>query len=331
MMNIEKLRAVTDIFSHESCPDGLSSALICQKAYKWLNLSPSIHFIQYDTDFMEKLEPRPNQLFVDITPPKSRWEEWKTVNPIVLDHHDTAKHVTEGLGGTYGDSNESGASLAFKHIYQPLMDFAHVPFDDKDYRHFSELAMIRDTWKKDNPLWPNAASVAHALMFFGSKEMLSNPRGLNELLSIGTTIYNGIESKSKKYARGSYFKTFTRYPGFDGDNETIKIGFFNCTEKLTSDAANYLIDSCGCDIAVGYFYLFEDNQSCCVVSLRSNGKALVNKMAEMAGGGGHPKAAGYRLRGDSIGLVDIRESVGNLLYVSHWRHLNADPALLRQE
>lgn len=77
-MDEQILLSVSEIVTHKSCPDGIGSAAICVAAYKSAGLeSPPVNFVQYGTKAHDNLKPSPRQLFVDITPPKGRWEEWK--------------------------------------------------------------------------------------------------------------------------------------------------------------------------------------------------------------------------------------------------------------
>jgi hypothetical protein len=313
-MNIDKLLAVTDIFVHESCPDGLASAMICASAYKAVGLEPKIHFLQYGTNFMAQLEARPNQMFVDITPPLDRWEEWRVVEPIVLDHHATAKHATEGLGGVYGDASYSGATLAFEHVLEPLSvqdNCDHRYWNDSHgaWAEFARLATIRDTWQEKSPEWEASMAQSHALMFYNPKELVERARdggfGFDEIRRIGNMLLSSIIAKSHKLAAGAYY--YTQMCG----GVPYLLGAFNCTESVISETAHVLLNH-GCDIAIGYFFLTEDDAPRVVVSLRSKGEISVKAIAEHQKGGGHERAAGFRMNlgGAHISLENIVKTVG---------------------
>lgn len=294
MITKEDLEAVTAVYFHESCPDGTAAAMVCRAA---LHDDVKFYSVQYGTDFMAKLEPRPNQLFVDITPPIPRWEEWKAVSPIVLDHHETARHVTEGLGGLYGlNETHSGALLAYDHVLSPLAGSgtaeSEAVEDLAQWRDFAELAMVRDTWKKDHPRWREACALAMALQFHGSKKLIERVGQGNfpfaELHGLGNMLLEQAERKTKLVARGAYHKALQTPAG------ELKTAYFNCTEKIISDVANLLLDE-GADVAIGYFHLFEDGEMRTSVSVRTNGRVAANKIAKHYGGGGHERAAGFRL------------------------------------
>ncbi len=290
-----RLMHVTDVYFHESCPDGTAAALICAAAFQSIGMRPRFYPLQYNTDLMRKLEPRTGQLFVDITPPKERWEEWKQVQPIVLDHHETVEVVTKGLDGVYETNDaHSGAKIAYEQVFQVLVPEGDDPIL-RDWRGLSELAMIRDTWKKTHSAWRDACALAMALLFEGSRGLVDKAQekgiqalDLTHLLTLGTKLVESNDRRVKKLAESAYRETYN----FDRE---YKAAYFNCTEKIVSDVANFMIDN-GCNIAVGYFYLFEDGATRCQVSLRTDGTLSARKIAErFPGGGGHERAAGFRL------------------------------------
>lgn len=307
----EKLREVNTVYYHESCPDGSAAAFICAAAFHELGTKPQFWSLQYGTDLMTKLEPRPGQLFVDITPPKERWEEWKAVSPIVLDHHETVKHVTEGLDGVYATNEKhSGAQLAFEEVF--LATDANDPLLLTAWGNLAHLAMIRDTWKKDSPLWRDACAMAMALLFEGSRSLVersqaNGPNALNveefkKLSELGHKLLGNNDRRIEKIAEGAYREVLS----FDRE---YKISYFNCTEKILSDVANHLINNGG-NISVGYFYLFEDGHNRTVVSIRTDGSVSAKEIAESLGGGGHERAAGFRLpEGDQASPYKIYSTV----------------------
>jgi hypothetical protein len=317
--SVDRLREVTDVYFHEACPDGSASAFICAAAFHALHTKPKFWSLQYGTELMNKLEPRPGQLFVDITPPKDRWEEWKAVKPIVLDHHATVKDVTEGLDGVYATNEKhSGAMLAFEEVF--MAAGISDPTIVDGWQNLAQLAMIRDTWKKDSPQWRNACAMAMAMLFEGSRTLVESaqrdgveallPDDFKRLMNVGHKLVGDNERRMEKVAGSAYRETYS----FDKE---YKAAYFNCTEKIISDVANYLIDG-GCNIAVGYFYLFEDGSTRMVASIRTDGSLSAKKIAEAHGGGGHDRAAGFRLsNGDTTPpyrlYAVVSETIVNLL------------------
>jgi nanoRNase/pAp phosphatase (c-di-AMP/oligoRNAs hydrolase) len=175
------------------------------------------------------------------------------------------------------------------------------------WRDFAELAMIRDTWKKDHPRWKEACAQAMALQFYGSQKMLemvdSGNFAFADLYNLGGMLVEQAERKTELIAETAFHRELQTPAG------TLKTAYFNCTEKLTSDAANLLIDQ-GADIGIGYFHLFEDGALRVVVSVRTNGRVSAKKIAEFYKGGGHDRAAGFRLPlGEAPGPEEIAEKI----------------------
>jgi len=288
MIELDSLKRV---YYHASCPDGTASAVIVASALSLRGLLNNVEFrsIQYGTKEHDELVPEPGSMFVDITPPLKRWREWEGTGVVVLDHHETARDATIGLGGVYGTNDEwSGARLAHEHVFKSVADGLSEYLDD-----FSFLAMIRDTWKKDHPRWKEAEAQAMALSFYGSKEMLERVShrnlDLEGLMCLGQALAKKAEMSIKKYCSGAFWT----------ESAGLKIAFFNCTEKLTSDIGNALLEA-GADVAVGWFSLNEDGGPKLSVSLRGNGKVSVRKVAQSLGGGGHDRAAGFRIAGEDF-------------------------------
>jgi len=304
-----------DVYYHESCPDGSASAFICAAALHELGVKPKFWSLQYGSELMSKLEPRPGQLFVDITPPKERWEEWKSVSPIVLDHHETVKHVTEGLGGVYAtNERHSGAQIAFEEVF--LATNIQDPMLLTAWGNLANLSMVRDTWKKDSPLWREGCAIAMAMLFEGSRGLVEraqklganalNAEEFQKLLDIGHKVLNSNDRRVEKVAEGAHHETYS----FDRE---YKVSYFNCTEKILSDVANHLINNGG-NISIGYFYLFEDGATRAVVSIRTDGSVSAKAIAEALGGGGHERAAGFRLsEGDLISPYKIYSIVSETM------------------
>lgn len=323
MTDIERLKKVRQVIGHKSCPDGTAAAMICARALTELGADFRVKFVQYDTKEHHELEAGPGQLFVDITPPVERWQEWVEHDPIVLDHHDTAEVATVGLHGVYGYPEESGATLAFKHVMRPVRAALAKEPPGESVRHgsqygewerFAHLARIRDTWQEKHPDFETGCGLSHGVMFYGSFDLVDAARedrvDFKKIQEIGSSVYRKLMWKAKLYA-----ETAHRFE-VEKSGRTYRLGIFNCSEKATSEAAHILLNDHGCDVAAGYFMLIEDDKVCYSVSLRSHkeGGVLVNKMAEKNGGGGHPPSAGFRIT-DALGksLQDVCDVIADAL------------------
>ena len=104
------------------------------------------------------------------------------------------------------------------------------------------------------------------------------------------------------------------------DNGKVGVGWlflsdleqFGCTPQDTDGFSAYPRAIHGVEIGM---FLMETVPGQFKVSLRSKGSAVVNRTAAMFGGGGHPKAAGFRTKGDLQAIVEetiqaLRETNG---------------------
>jgi nanoRNase/pAp phosphatase (c-di-AMP/oligoRNAs hydrolase) len=319
-MNEQDLLKVNEIVSHANCPDGIGAAMIIKAAYLMSGFdSPPVQFVQYGTKKHEELKAKSGQLFVDITPPKERWEEWKGLSPIVLDHHESVMHIVHSLNGVYGDSDHSGAMLAFENVMAPLVKDSE---DLSDWKEFAYLCMIRDTWKSSSPFWEKATSLAHALILYGQNwamEKISETSEppLPELLELGDKLKDKIIRQAKSILYNTE-KTILKLSQDDAD-----MIFVNHADGGSfSDLAHHLMDLSSCSAVVGYFYSYDGNKFNLVCSVRTNGVFSASELARSFGGGGHPRAAGFKLDG-SLSPLEAKYQI-----CSRIQQLNSSKELL---
>lgn len=309
-MNVEKLRQINIVYYHASCPDGTMSAMLCAEAFRLIDHKAEFKSLQYGTAEMDSLVPYSGQLFVDITPPRDRWEEWKGFDIIVLDHHESSMHVTTGLDGVYATNEKhSGAMLAYENVYLPCLEEAirvgkeqHKGSlwesmqrnDQRMWLEFATLAMIRDTWKNNSNFWDQSHALALATGFEGSTPLIDRVQSgdfdAGALMALGSRLLNTHTRKVELTADTALIMDVSD-AGF-----TYKLALFNTTEKTISDVGNLLL-SRGVDVAVGYFYTHEDETTQAIVSLRTKDRISASKVCEALGGGGHARAAGFRIKG----------------------------------
>jgi oligoribonuclease NrnB/cAMP/cGMP phosphodiesterase (DHH superfamily) len=301
-----KLEEVEIIFSHKNCYDGTASAIICSAAYAKINKDPYIKFIQYGSEEHDNLKPEYDSLFVDITPSLKNWEKWKDFNPIVLDHHETAKNAVEGRSGTCGDENSSGALLAYENVFIPLAG------EDEKWRDFAYLCMVRDTWKTKHERWKEAQEISHALYYHSPWSMITQARigsfNIEELRRFGKLIYKKVLHKAETIAKYSFKESVVMESG-----EELIILYSNVSEKIIDETAEYMKENELGDVFIGYFLNSEGNM---VVSIRSS-KISCNSIAEKFGGGGHKGAAGFRIsNGNDVTFNDLKNMVSRSLQSS---------------
>jgi oligoribonuclease NrnB/cAMP/cGMP phosphodiesterase (DHH superfamily) len=291
--NMSDLSKIKEVYFHDSCPDGTSSALICKTALQYSGVSAEYIPIQYGSKRHNELVPAEGQLFVDITPPLKRWEEWIPYKPIVLDHHETAEKAVKGLNGIYGtNDNYSGAMLAFEYIYAPILGVPYV------WKAFAELCMIRDTWKTEDPRWVEASKLSFGLTGIGWDKLKDvcgvgffNSREYTSVLNSGAVIHDMLKSKCDSILKGCHTIDKTL------DDKHITLSFFNFTDRNVSDVCHHLLNN-GSDIVFSYFIKHSYDGHEINFSVRSKDPFSASKLAEKFGGGGHKNAAGFRIKLD---------------------------------
>jgi hypothetical protein len=299
-MNIENIKKV---FYHASCRDGTASAMICALAAGyWGENQPKFYSVQYGNKWYESLIPEEGHLFVDITPPRNRWEEWKEFSPVVLDHHISSKYITEGLGGIYGNEDESGAILAYKHIFVPRIPYLEKRLGNiwsekhqlmEKIDRFAHLISIRDTWKRDSPDWEEACHLDAGMSVLEPKELVQRALKWDvpnymDISQFGRHIYGNRMRRAHVTLKSSKIHEI----------KGKKILIFNTQDSSTSDMCD-LFNESGIDLSIGYFYSSSFQEESLQVSLRS--KVMdVSRISESFGGGGHKNASGFRIKSDSI-------------------------------
>lgn len=292
---IEKLQAVKNVVVHEACPDGLASAMILRACYP----TAGIKFVQYDTRAHKELEAQPNTIFADFSPHPDRVDDFKRVESIVLDHHQTQKGVVASFGelGVFGDEatepGVSGAVLTFREVWLPLIGngyddgvMATMPTakERQTILDFATLAGIRDTWQTKSPRWQESCEQAAAMFFWPPDVLLPVPPDKwEEKLSLGPLLLEKQLKRSKRNADNSFRFTTTK---------GTRVAVFEGTTSA-SDAAEYLGETV--DLAVGFDIFMQDGKPVMLWSIRSHTNFDCGTFCKAHGGGGHLRAAGFKL------------------------------------
>lgn len=302
MIDTQRLKAVTDIITHEACPDGIATAILL------LDVLPKAraHFLQYGTEAYRNFAPGPNQLWCDFSPLPERNQEFVDARALVLDHHKTSREVVEAYGndGVFGDEIANpgvcGAVLAFREVWLPLTDeirSKQMRVDASEAlnaERFARLAGIRDTWQDKDPDWGVACVQAEVLRFMPLETWTkiyrpfhsANQDWWESRMRLGEVL---IEKHSKRVARtlGGAYKFTT--PG------GTRVQFFPGNSPVTSDACKAL--EAVADLVVGFNYIgIENGLAKIVFSTRSNNNGFdCAAFCKALGGGGHTRAAGFSI------------------------------------
>ncbi len=283
---------ITKLITHDSCADGLASAMIVRDALPHVE----VVFAQYGAPSLEALAPSRGLLFCDITPPRERAAEFVAAGAIVLDHHKHARDIVEQFGesGVFADEGAepgvSGAMLAYQHVWLPLGR------TNGAVREFARLVGIRDTWQKDSPDWEHANDLHAALM------------GLPQtywLRADGRGIANAMSADSFELGRMWRAKRREKVADICGSG-SLGLTDPKGREWLTfPDNAAYTSDVAeaarvfGIPVTCGWFQVVDCDHVRTVLSLRSDGSLDVGELAKRFGGGGHSRAAGCQVQADN--------------------------------
>lgn len=283
MLDIDSLLAVRTIVTHEGCADGIASAIILRDALP----NARVEFVQYNTPAHRDLRATPGILFCDMTPPASRVQEFVDAGAIVLDHHRGAREIVDAFGdrGVFADEatepGVSGATLAFREVWKLVSTFENED-NLSTLREIATRAGIRDTWQRNDPRWREACAQAAALRFWPPEMLIGAPiDGLAARLEIGEVLLQrDTERDERSIAEAYRFEVDgLRVVAFEGLHTS------DIAERLEGEA----------DLVVGWHYAMEDGRARMVVSCRSRGAVSALALAKANGGGGHQRAAGFRM------------------------------------
>jgi len=309
MIETSKLLAVDEIIVHDNCSDGTASAMILHDCLP----NAKVTFLQHGTEPYRMLEPRPGQLFCDISPDPARIKEFLDVGVLVLDHHKKVKNavmpfVEAGLGAfgdEVADPGVSGAMLAFREVWLPLDRVqAELVLSEQEWarremlrrnrwiqdqagksaalQDFATLIGIRDTWQKQDTRWRQACEVSDAVHFWPWEELaMTDWSRWPELLKIGPILYERSLRHVDKAVKGAH-----RFVSEKGRRVMVFEG-----TKPTSDASEKMADEN--DLTIGFALFVEEGVQKMVFSTRSRGSFDCNAFSAAHGGGGHTNAAGF--------------------------------------
>lgn len=340
MIAVDLLRAVRVAIAHGypdgPCPDGLASAMVVKDVLP----DAEVRFVSHNTREHDELCAEPNTLFVDMVPPEKRVAEFVAAGAIVLDHHQSSRHLVEAFGerGIFGDEatqpGVSGAVLAFEQVWLPLAqvrygEHARVASPPPDLREiqaeetervrcFAELAGVRDTWQTADPRWRRACMQAKVLRFFPAADWLeADGDPLNEerlrrrMEMLGEVLMRKDEEESRKLVANAYHFVTER---------GLRVAVLPST--YVSDASVLLADVA--DVVVGFNYRAGNAAVPDLrLSFRSRGAVDVAAIAKTLGGGGHTNAAGAAVstllhrEGDHYDESTSRNPYSEIKYIFH--------------
>ncbi len=259
---------------HGDCTDGAAAAAAVRRKYPDARCIPLKH-----GDFVKEDVSGAALFVVDFSFPAPLFRQLadKAAAVYWFDHHKSALPIRDELGFGILDLEESGASLTWKQLFpdEPVPPVVAYVRDRDIWRWelpnsreiTTSLYNVRDITKGDNPIWQTLFGYSMA--------------DLAPLRDEGALIIRYERMKIEKACENG------RAIRFHGHRAL----FLNWTDE-TSTIGEYIYKDLGYDLA--FIGKFDGTDWKC--SLRSN-TVDVAEVAGHYGGGGHPGAAGFRLRG----------------------------------
>ncbi len=268
------------IIYHDRCPDGTAAAWCAGKSLGFENcvFYPAVH----GTDPPLKRARAADRTYIlDFSYDRGKMLKLASLTELkVLDHHASAEAACVGLDFCEFDMERSGAGMTWDHFF---------PGQDRPW--FIDYIEDRDIWKWK---WPNSRA---ALSFIDTmpKNFATYDRLLDGEPSIGSCTEKGyaILAYIDMYNEASV-EAGSRLIDFqspDGaihlDIPCVNASYFGISEVLHKAAKDH-------KFALGYFRR-HDGKYQYSVRVDEDSDFDGSKLAASYGGGGHVKAAGFRL------------------------------------
>ncbi len=264
------------VFYHQNCHDGFGSAWAVWKKFK----NKAQYFsLNYQSPFHHLIE-RDIVYFVDIVPERKILEDLikKDNKIIIIDHHQSAKNILDLKKFENVEINLNMRRSASVLVWQYFFPKKRIPklllyVEDMDLWKFKipytrEVLATINLNDMDFKKWDKIA-----------KE-LEDRKGRNKYVQIGKKIIEYQDNMIKEIMQEAKEVKFEKH-------KTLAVN----SSVLISELGHALIKKKP-PMAIVWFEAGEDKR----VSLRSNGKVDVAKIAEKYGGGGHKRAAGFALK-----------------------------------
>ncbi len=259
------------ILYHKNCPDGFGAAWAAWKKFKE---RAEYIGVEHHTPLPKGLKNK-KIFLVDFSYTASLMEDLTKKNKevIIIDHHITGKSVAESIPGSVFELGHSGSVLTWKYFHpKEKVPWLLKYIEDIDIWKFKvprskEMALSLDLYDYNFKVWSRIAFE------------LENSEKRKKYITEGAVIM--------KYRKKLIGRILTK-----AEDATLfgkKVRVVN-SPVWASDLGHLLLEG---KKAVGVVWSYK--KGTIRVSLRSNGKIDVAKMAEKFGGGGHKAASGFAL------------------------------------
>ncbi len=260
------------VIYHKDCSDGFGAAWTA-----WKKFGARAEYVPVEPERLPKKFPKGREIYaIDVSFPLAVQKELRAKNEkvVVIDHHASRKADTQAFPENVFDNDHSGSVLAWRYFYPkkkiPLFLRYIEEFDLWKFKmpHTMEIFACLDLIEHDFRAWSDFA------------RRVENPKTRRKIVREGTVI--------KAYERrliGQIVKT--AFPAVFAGHKTL-VAY---SPVLHSLVAHELLRKMS-PIAVTW----KERKGGTSISLRSNGTVDVSKIAARYGGGGHKRAASFRLK-----------------------------------
>ena len=276
-------RSIDYVIYHKGCTDGFGAAYA---AWKLLGNQATYHAAAYG-------DPPPevtgkSVAIVDFSYKndvmKKLLKEAKQI--VVIDHHKSSMEDLHDIPNTLFDMNHSGARLTW--------DFFHP---GKEVPKFINYIEDRDLWKWELP-YSKEFSVAFEMVphKFEEYAKLEDNSVFGDTLKRGVDILEYTKTSVKRICNKAARRKF-------GELDVLVVN----APHWMSEIGNFLAPHCDFSVIWYHDHVIRKTK----VSLRSFYEQVdVAEIAKKFGGGGHKKAAGFRLDGD-YNIENLFQDTGN--------------------
>lgn len=278
----------TVVYYHRNCNDGLAAAAVC---YRKFNASAEYRPINYGEVVDLDLVKNKQVFIVDFSLEPEEMNRVAAVAELVvcIDHHDTAvrrynDYDCPGNVELYFDTSRSGAYLTWEYYYQDITPPYAIQLVDDHDRWVKAMSPHTEYFHKQFQMITDVKEAA---------EVITNPPLVDQMINNGQAVIKFLDAKHDQITAGVTPRVFP----LTGDTVPI----INLPGFMISDTLNKLNQTYPeCLYATGYIALPHQT----VFSLRTiHDDVAVNRIAERFGGGGHPKAAGFKVTHDLLGGI----------------------------
>lgn len=271
----EGLPPISLVVFHAACADGFTAAWVVDKALReiYRERAPELRPMSYGEPPPEDVEGR-DVVMVDISWSRPEMEEMaeKAIRLRAFDHHATGEAELAGLSYCEFDMKRSAAAMAWDAFFPGQ----HRPW-------VVDYVQDRDLWRWRLPSSKAVNAYIQTRPFTLAAWDALAEKSLVEVRDLGVAILDYLD----EYIRETRYLEEHQIT-FDGRT----VPCVNAPKKGISELLEAMALDAPSRVALGWFKTRAGDYE---YSLRSRGEVDVSKVAERYGGGGHPRAAGFRL------------------------------------